>query len=258
MSAPRPGGTVYGRGAEAAPPFAPPPRRRHRLAVRPLRVPEHEVGIDALDLLELPAGPAGLVLGLDAHRLPAVVRLFREQSTRVTLVGGMYAVRLLVLRALGFGARVIVQTERPAAWQAWPAWVTGRADRVVFATTTEAVTAGGTADSPALVVQDTGHVPHATPPHLGPWQTQLTVLPQLTAYGFAALGESDVLICQRLRADEAAAAGSVLRFGAQLLGELQNLPDDVIALRGGGTDRYVWLDPSPVERDALGGPQRDG
>jgi hypothetical protein len=244
-------GTVYGRGVT--------PRKTARPALpRPLRVPEYALGVDALDGIELPAGPAGLVLGLDGNRQPAVVRLFREQSTRVTLVGGMYAVRLLVLRALGFGARVIVQTERPEAWHAWPAWVTGRQDRVVFAATGEAVTAGGTAESPALVVQDTGHVPHAVPPHLGPWQTQLTVLPQLTAYGFAALGESDVLIAQRLMPDEAVAAGSVLRLGPDLLHELQTMPDDVIALRGGGTDRYVWLDPSPVERDALGAPQRDG
>jgi hypothetical protein len=244
-------GTVYGRGVT--------PRKTARPALpRPLRVPEYALGVDALDGIELPAGPAGLVLGLDGNRQPAVVRLVREQSTRVTLVGGMYAVRLLVLRALGFGARVIVQTERPEAWHAWPAWVTGRQDRVVFAATGEAVTAGGTAESPALVVQDTGHVPHAVPPHLGPWQTQLTVLPQLTAYGFAALGESDVLVFQRLTPEEAVAVGSVLRLPEDLLHELQTMPDDVVALRGGGTDRYVWLDPSPVERDALGAPQRDG
>ena len=244
-------GTVYGRGVPAGRDGRPP-------LARPLRVPEYVLAVGALDRIELPAGPAGLVLGLDVHRRPALVRLFREQSTRVTLVGGMYAVRLLVLRALGFGARVIVQTERPEAWHAWPAWVTGRQDRVVFAATGEAVTAGGTADSPALDVSDTGQVPHAVPPNLGPWQTQLTVLPQLTAYGFAALGEADVLVFQRLTPDEAVAAGQVLRLPPDLLHELQTMPDDVIALRGGGTDRYVWLDPSPVERDALGAPQRDG
>jgi hypothetical protein len=247
------GGTVYGHataGRRAAPSRPPRPR--------PLRTAGFELDVDALDILELPTGPAGLVLGVDAHRRPAVVRLFREQSTRVTLVGGMYAVRLLVLRALGFGARVIVQTERPAAWSGWPSWVTGRQDRLVLASPGAVVSAGGTADSPALVISDTGLSPHAAPPNLGPWQTQLTVLPQLTAHGFAALGQSDVLVFQRLRPEEAIAAGGALRLTPDVAAELQSMPDDVIALRGGGTDRYVWLEPTPVERDALGAPQRDG
>jgi hypothetical protein len=223
-----------------------------------LDVPAFDLGVAGLDQLEFPSGPAGTGVGLDGSGGPVLLRLFRARPTRVTVLGGMYLVRLLVLRAFGFGARVIVQTERSAAWQGWPAWVTGREDRLLFAPAAEAVTAVGTPQSPVLVVQDTGHAPSASAALPGHWQTQLTVLPQLTAYGFGSLVDTDVLMMQRLRRDEALAAGGALRLGPEVTEALQAVPDDMIALRGRGTHVYVWLDPSPVEREALGPPHRDG
>ena len=230
-----------------------PPPVAHRLDV-----PAFALGVAPLDQLDLPSGPAGVVVGLDGSGAPVLLRLFRPRPTRVTVLGGMYLVRLLVLRAFAFGARVVVQTGRSPAWHGWPTWVTGRGDRLLFAPAAEAVTAAGTPQSPVLVVQDTGHMPSAAPPVPGPWQTHLTVLPQLTAYGFGALVDTDVLMMQRLRPDEALAAGGALRLGPGVTEALGAVPDDMVALRGSGADGYVWLDPSPVEREALGPPHRDG
>ncbi len=73
--------------------------------------------VDALNGMALPLGEAGLMVGRNRHGDPAVVRLFRSRPTRVLLVGGVSGAQLVAMRALGMGARVVVRTDRPSAWE---------------------------------------------------------------------------------------------------------------------------------------------
>lgn len=72
---------------------------------------------EQLEGLHLPVGTSGLMLGRNRHGNPVVARLFRPEQTRVLLVGGVRCAQLVALRAMALGARVMVQTARPRAWE---------------------------------------------------------------------------------------------------------------------------------------------
>ena len=119
---------------------------------------------DALDGLELPVGSAGLMLGSNRHGAPVVARLFRPEQTRALLIGGVRCAQLVALRAMAVGARVVVQTARP---QAWEPFVRGAA---VPGESIAVVPPGARADRtglrlhPLLVVVDVGPVGADTRP----------------------------------------------------------------------------------------------
>ncbi|WP_306215723.1 type VII secretion protein EccE [Actinoplanes sp. RD1] len=73
--------------------------------------------LDAWNDMTVPVGSAGLMVGRNRHGEPVVARLFRSRPTRVLLIGGVREAQLVTMRALGMGARVVVRTDRPAAWE---------------------------------------------------------------------------------------------------------------------------------------------
>jgi len=248
-------GTVYG-GVE--------PARRQRPAAHPrrlrpfhrLRAGLHGVSPGALQQIEIPGMSSGLLLGRDGNKAPVLVRMFRDEPTRLSLIGGLWAARVTVFRALALGARVVVFTAQPSEWQGYGRWATGRDDRVAVMRGERPVTVGATATSPALLLYDVGPSGAQQPPALGPWQTQLTVLRQLTAYGFPSVQASNMVFLQRLASGEAYAAASVLRLSSETVNLLQVMRDDMMAVLGGQADRYLWLNPTEVENQQFGAARR--
>jgi ESX secretion system protein EccE len=247
------GGTVYGGGN---PPGA---NGKLRRTVRPLprlRIGAHLTSEADLEQMRVAGPGVGMLLGHDRDRSPVLVRLFRPEPTRATLVGGLWASQLTAFRALALGARLVVFTSNPELWNGFGEWATGRSDRVAVLPAERPVTVTAGPRVPALLLYDVGLLGAANRPVLGPWQTQLTVLRQLTAYGFPAVQESNLVVMQRLAAEEAMAAGSMLRLTPQATKLLQVLRDDMLALVGGGADRYVWVSPTHVEQGQFGKPHR--
>ena len=62
-------------------------------------------------------------------------------------------------------------------------WATGSTDRVAVLPVNQQVNALATPQEPVLLLYDAGLLGPSVQPTLGPWQTQLTVLRQLTSYG---------------------------------------------------------------------------
>lgn len=253
VSSPASRGTVYGRGLRPVRPTDPDINLGTPATAQP---PTHGLAVAELDRLEFPVDAAGVLLGADVETKPVVVRLFREQSTRLTLIGGLWITRVVLFRTLAVGARIVIQTQRPEAWRDWGRWATGDPERVQVVPAAEAAMVGGSAAAPGLVVNDTGTSPRTVAPALGTWQTQLTVLPELSAYGFGAVGESDLVMMQRLSPVEASAARAVLRLTPHTAGLMQAMRDDMLALLGGGADRYLWMNATKIEQDAFGPPRR--
>jgi hypothetical protein len=110
----------------------------------------------------------------------------------------------------------------------------------------------GTSRQPALVIHDFGMNEPSLAPPPGPWQTQLTVLRRLAEPGVPALQRSDLLILQRLHPTEAAIAEAALRLTGQSAQLLQMMENEMLALIGGGANRYLWLHPTAVERQFFG------
>lgn len=212
----------------------------------------------ALELMATPAPPAGLMLGRDAEQKPVVAPMFRPDAVKAAVIGGPFAARLVVFRALAVGARVAVCTTRPQLWEGLGRGATGRDDRLAVLHGDRPVTVDANPHSPALYVYDVGEHGTTTTPILGPWRTQLTILPKLTLYGSQALEEAQVTIIQRLTADEIPAATASLRVSGETLGLFQMLYDDMFAMmRIGAQERYVWVNATSIERQMFGEPVRD-
>ncbi|GIG65053.1 hypothetical protein Pen01_13480 [Phytomonospora endophytica] len=249
-------GTVYGGqgGPAAATEVVEGPDGR---TIDPLGAGRHIATPRALELLATPAPPAGLVIGRDAERKPVVVPMFRPEPTRAALVGGLWAAKIVVFRALALGARVAVCTVRPREWEGLGRAATGRDDRLAVLAGDRPVTVDANPHSPALYVYDVGDHGTATTPVLGPWRTQLTVLPRLTVYGSQAVEDAHLSILQRLHPDEAPAATTSLRVNTDNLRLLQMMYDDMVAVvRDGVPERFVWSTPTSHETRLFGNPHR--
>ncbi len=240
-------------------PARPAPVARRTRRFRPLgrlRVGTHDVSRTAFQHIDVPGVTSGLLLGHDGNQAPVLIRMFRDEPTRVSLVGGLWAARVAVFRALAAGARVVVFTNQPPEWQGFGRWATGRDDRVAVMSGERPVTVGATATSPALLLYDVGLGGADRPPALGPWQTQLTLLRTFTAYGFPPVQASNMVLLQRLASSEAHAAASVLNLTTESVSLLQVLRDDMLAALGGRADRYLWLSPTQIESQQFGAPRR--
>jgi hypothetical protein len=251
----RPRGTVY---SGVRPIGERVPRRDGARAgvLRSLRIGSHTASDGALAQLELATPGVGLVLGHDADQRLVAVRLFRPEPTRVTLIGGGWLCQLLMLRTLALGARVAIVAAQPDSWKGFGEWATGRKDRAAVFAADALVPPPASLAEPALVVYDLGSLGPSAPADPAPWRTELTVLPQLTGYGEPVVQESNLIILQRLTADEAQVARSALRLSKQTEQLVQTLGDDMVAILGAGANRYAWLAPSAVERLHLADPRR--
>lgn len=235
-------GTVYGgrRPVDSGPVFSG--------ALPRLRIGWHSASLSALEMIGVSSPGTGLILGADVDQRPVPVRFFRPEPTRVTLVGGVWAAQMIAFRALAFGANAVVLTGDPAAWHGFGEHATGRSDRVAVLHGERPVTTQGSAQQPMLVIHDLGMVGPSTAVDLGPWQTQLTVLRQLDERGVPALQEGQLVMMQRLAFGEATLAATALRLTGESAQLLQQMEDEMLALIGGGADRYVWISPTSVER----------
>ncbi|GAA0918663.1 hypothetical protein GCM10009558_103530 [Virgisporangium aurantiacum] len=246
-------GTIY--GGTGAPGVNGNGRVGSRRHMPTLRVGAHTASDGALALLGMPMPGAGMVLGYDLDSATASIRMFRPEPTRVALVGGEWAFHLLTLRALALGARVAIFTATPERWEGFGEWATGRAGRVATFPPDQTVFVPASAHEPALLLYDVGltGAPSTTP--LGPWQTRLTVLRQLTTYGVPTLQESSVVMAQRLSKAEADLIASTMRLSSEAGAWMQTLNDDALAVLIGGEERFVRLTLADIEKQ-LGAPHR--
>ncbi|MEV2236598.1 type VII secretion protein EccE [Micromonospora sp. NPDC049891] len=200
--------------------------------------------------LELPYGAAGLKLGANRHGHAVTVRLFRPESTRLMLVGGVPVAQLVAVRAMALGARVIVQTARPHAWERFVRGIGGPGGPVPLIPPDRPVTGEpGTPLAPVLVVLD-------APPLAGPrpgtaWQTTLLVRDVLTPTDGDALARADLAVFQPLSRAEATVAGSALGLGdaAELLTRIR---PDMVAVVNRRALRWALLGCTPIEVQLIG------
>jgi hypothetical protein len=234
------------------PPDARPPRSGRVRLLPGLRIGRHIASDADLEAIRPTSTGRGLVLGWGQDKQPVMVRLFRDEPTRVTLVGGTWISRVVAFRALALGARLAVFTSRPDIWRGFGSWATGTDDRVVVLPADRQPTVTATSLRPVLFLYDGELLAPTQRPDLGPWQTQLTVLRRLTAYGFPAIQESNLVALQRLDREEALAAASVLRLSDRTSSWLQLMVDEMLAILVGGSDEYLWVEPTDVERERFG------
>ncbi|MEU6642102.1 hypothetical protein ABZ863_06085 [Saccharomonospora sp. NPDC046836] len=231
--------------------------RRYR-GIPKLSIGHHVAADDALDRLQLTGVSFGFPVGRDQGGRVATVTLFRPEPTSAMIIGGAWAARLFALRALDFGAKVVVSTDWPWDWARVEQWAAGYEDRVVMIAPRSTMAVTSSADMPVLRVLD---LENPIAPQSGPqpakWQTQLTLLRRFTPAAMTAVWQADLVVTQRLGLEEAATITRQLGFSQRTAQLLQMLRDDMVATLTGEGSRYIWTNPTPAEQRALGLPSRN-
>ncbi|MFF5080694.1 type VII secretion protein EccE [Actinoplanes sp. NPDC000266] len=210
---------------------------------------------EQLEGFDLPVGTAGLMLGRNRHGNPVVTRLFRPEQTRALLIGGVRCAQLVVLRAMALGARVMVQTARPRAWEPFVrgAAVPGESIAVVPPGRPVEI-APGSALQPLLVVVDIGPVGSDSRPGAG-WQATLVVRDEFSAADVDVASRADLLILQPLRPEEATLIGGALGLG-EVAQWMTRIRPDMVGVVNRRAVRWAALAHTPIETQLIGPPGR--
>jgi hypothetical protein len=207
-----------------------------------------------LAALQLPTGGSGLMMGVNRHGEPTIVRLFRPEPTRVALFGGIRYAQLMALRALALGTEVVVQTSRPQAWESFDRGVGGSANALTVVPPNRPLElAPATPLRPQLVIVDVGPVgAMGTPVFETAWRATLVVRDELASHDMDVLARADLVVLAPLSAPEAEIAGYGLGL-VQLAGNLPRVrPDMVGVVAGRRTLRWTLLSPTPIEQQLIG------
>jgi type VII secretion protein EccE len=225
------------------------------LTAVPGRPPDGVHPADQFDGLYLPVGTSGLMLGRNRHGNPVVARLFRPEQTRALLVGGVRCAQLVALRAMAVGARVVVQTARPQAWEPFVrgAAVPGEAIAVVPPGRAIEI-APGSAIHPLLIVVDIGPVGADNRPGAG-WQATLVVRDDFSAVDVDVASRADLLVLQPLRPDEATLIGGALGLG-EVAQWMTRIRPDMVGVVNRRAVRWAALAQTPIEAQLIGPPTR--
>lgn len=204
---------------------------------------------------ELAIRPAGLMVGRNRSGGPVVARFFRPEQTQVLLVGGIRCAQLMTLRAMALGARVVVQTTRPQAWERFArgAAVPGESIVVMPAASATQI-APGSALRPVLVVADVGSV-GACAESDAAWQATLVVRDEFGATDVDVAARADLLIVQSLRPDEADLLGTAVGLG-EIVPWLTRIRADMVGLINRHAVRWAALAQTPIETQLVGPPTR--
>jgi len=226
------------------------------VTVLPLsRLGSHPAAADSLNELELFAGGAGLVLGVNQHNEPVTLRLFRPEPTRMVVVGGLRFAQLLAFRALALGAQVVVQSARPAAWGTFARVMSSPNDAIRLVPPGTVLDQTPNQARPRLVVQDSG--PSVGGHEVGRtgWSVTMSVREELTAWDVDVLGVADVVLMQPLTPTEAELSASVLGL-SEMKHSLSGIRADLVTVVSQGTVRWTLIAPTSVERQLIGVPNR--
>ncbi|MDG4833888.1 type VII secretion protein EccE [Solwaraspora sp. WMMD1047] len=207
------------------------------------------------DALDLPMGGAGLMIGANRHGTAVGVRLFRPEPTGAVLIGGVRPAQLIALRAMALGARVVVQTTRPGAWNPFVRGAAGAGEPIPVIPAGRGLTGPpATPLRPVLTIVDVGPVA-AAPARTGAWQARLVVRDEVTATDVDPLARADLVILQPLRPAEAALAGPALGLGDSA-DWLTRIRDDMVGLVNRRVLRWARLAVTPIEARLVGSPTR--
>ncbi|MET9322051.1 hypothetical protein ABZX75_17920 [Streptomyces sp. NPDC003038] len=216
----------------------------------------HVVPAADLDVLALPIGDDGVVIGVDSEGRPAVLGINRPTPYEVTLIGGLWTAQVLTLRAAATGARVAVETGRGQVWSGLAQAAGGGQQCVTLHEVGRVPPQGASAGSPVLVVRDCGMRPPRGRVVAGPWQSVLTLLPYLSPTAPRLLQQSSLVGVQRVSPDEAEQIGRLMNLPPSAVHSLPTLGDGVTLWCTSRDRQFVMTQGTEVETGLLGASRR--
>lgn len=252
--------TVQGSGQVPGAPAAASDTRRGRFLsgfglIGP-RHGRHGLPADEVDMLAVPLGDDGVVVGVDAEGQPAVLGVNRPTPYDMVLIGGLWTAQVIALRAAATGARVAVETGRPQAWVQMVHAMGGGQNGLVVHDVGRVPPQGASAGTPVLVVRDCGMRPPRGRVVAGPWQSVLTLLPYLSPAAPRLVRQARLTGIQRVSPDEAAELGRITGLSRAEAESLPTLADGMTLWCAGRDRQYVLTHPTDAEIGLLGTPRR--
>ncbi|GAA2492154.1 hypothetical protein Ahu01nite_027370 [Winogradskya humida] len=224
-------------------------------AALPGRAASATIEESQLEGLDLPVGNAGLMLGQNRHKDPVIARLFRPEQTRALLVGGVRCAQLMALRAMAVGARVVVQTARPQAWEPFVRGAAVPGEAIAVIPPGRAVDIPpGSALNPLLVLVDIGPVGADNRPGAG-WQATMVIRDDFSPADADVASRADLLLVQPLRPQEAQLVGAALGLG-ETADWLTKIRPDMLGVINRRAVRWAVLSQTPIESQLIGPPVR--
>ncbi|WP_327190710.1 hypothetical protein [Streptomyces xinghaiensis] len=212
----------------------------------------HTMDAGDLDLLSLPVGDDGVVIGDDAEGHPQLVGFHRSVPYDVLLIGGLWTAQVLALRAAGTGARVAVETGRRQEWTRLVHAAGAGLECITLHEVGHVPPMGATVGSPVLVVRDCGMKPPRGRVVSSPWQSVLTLLPYLSPVGPRLLRSATLVGVQRVSPQEAGQIGRILGLSRAESDALPTLADGVTLWCSGSERHWVMTTGTDAETGLLG------
>ncbi|BEL10348.1 hypothetical protein Q0Z83_085390 [Actinoplanes sichuanensis] len=206
---------------------------------------------------ELPISPAGLMIGRNQGGGAVLIRLFRPEPTRALLVGGLPGAQLLAFRSMATGARVVVRTTRPHAWEPFARGAAVPGEAITILPPGRPFEApAGSVRHPTLTVLDTGSAPGGPEPARDAgWQTTLVVRDEFGAPDVPHATEADLVVLQRLTPAEATLLGGTLGLG-ETASYFPRMRTDMVAVINRRAVRWAVFSQTPIEQSLIGEPTR--
>jgi hypothetical protein len=251
----------YGPGGQVLPGSGTEPRPTRRampgFGLRGPRRDRHVLGADdQLASMALPVGDDGVVIGVDARRLPVTLGVNRPAPFDLVLVGGLWMAQVIAFRTVATGARVAVETGRPQVWATLAHAAGGGQPCVTIHEPGRVPPQGASVAGPVLIVRDCGVQPPRGRVAAAPWQSVLTLLPYLGRTAPRLLENADLVGVQRVSPQEAELIGHALTVPASDLGVLPTLDDPVALWCTRRHRQFVLTEPTDAEAGLLGAARR--
>jgi hypothetical protein len=164
---------------------------------------------------------------------------------------------VVAFRALAVGARIVLHPAVAQQWRGFAGLATSPDGQLRVHETDQPLALPASRHEPVLYVHDAASTVGNAAAALGPWRTALAVLSQLSLAGARTVADAHLCMVQPLTQPEAAVAAPVLQLAGNTAEHLQSMPGDMVALFGGGANRYVCWSPTRTEQHYLGAPSRD-
>ncbi|MEU3897700.1 hypothetical protein [Streptomyces sp. NPDC045251] len=220
------------------------------------RHPRHTLSKEQIDTLALPIGDDGVVVGVDSEGRPAVLGVNRPTPFDILFIGGLWTAQVLALRVAATGARVVVETGRPAHWAQVVQAVGGGQAGITVHDVGRVPPQGATAAGPVLVVRDCGMRPPRGRVVSAPWQSVLTLLPYLSPVAPRLIRQARLVGVQRISPDESVEVGRLTGLSPSEYEALPTLANGVTLWCTEKDRQYVMTHPTDTETGLLGTPRR--
>lgn len=202
---------------------------------------------ETADAIRITVAGAGLMLGRGEDGTPYLARMFDHEPRRFVLIGDPALAQTLCFRSLAVNARILIQTQRPGAWETFIRMASGSTGAIESTSKVRSASAG-TAAHPFLLLVDSDSGLASTREPEGGWSTVVTAVESISVWNSDLLARVDAVLVGRVDAAVVSALREALGIDEDQVGQLRQLEVGSIAIITRGSLQIVQLALTDTEK----------